>query len=145
MNIKYLLFFQLAVDTIEGNRYTLTQFFKDKFDFLLSYLNRRKEQTALNKVHKTGKIRTNVRVFVYKFFILWYNSLEKTKEFFPENAAEYFVSWYGFDLFGVLKSLFYLYFRTIRTEKYGLILFIPFLASGIAVLPLISEMNNRIK
>lgn len=29
------------------------------------------------------------------------------KEFFPNNAVEYFVSQYGFDLFGVLKRPFY--------------------------------------
>ena len=32
------------------------------------------------------------------------------KEFFPENAVEYFVSWYGFERFGVLKRPFYSYF-----------------------------------
>ena len=32
------------------------------------------------------------------------------KEFFPENAVEYFVSQYGFDRFGVLKRPFYPYF-----------------------------------
>ena len=42
------------------------------------------------------------------------------KEFFPENAVEYFVSQYGFDRFEVLKRPFYPYVPYNSDIKYGL-------------------------